>query len=259
MTQRYLAERIGVSHGTLARWETGHRTPDPTHVAQILTALEINGARYDELLSMARGASDRRWLAVTLPELRAQLFALLDAEVSAVSIREVSPLLIPGLLQISSYTRAIMLDAEVPSDEVSTRVALRMGRRDILTRGVNPARYLAIIGEAALRQVLGTPAVMVEQLRFVLEMAQRPNIEIRVVPFRSGWHPALEGPFFLIEPDEHQSIVHLETRRSGIFLHEEEDVEAYRQAIDHMLRVALSREETSTLIADVIKEMGVAG
>ncbi|SHE77360.1 hypothetical protein SAMN05444320_1011041 [Streptoalloteichus hindustanus] len=205
---------------------------------------------------MARGAGDRRWLAVSMPELRTQLSALVDAEASAVAITDVAPLLIPGLLQSSSYTREIMVAASVPADEVNTRVALRMGRKDVIMRRDEPVRYLALIGEAALRNVLGVPALMVDQLRLVLELSNRPNIDVRVVPLRSGWNPALEGPFLLIESEGEQCIVHLENRRSALVFHEEEDVEAYRQAVGYVAAVAMAREETREFISGVIEELG---
>ncbi|WP_147275565.1 DUF5753 domain-containing protein [Halopolyspora algeriensis] len=109
----------------------------------------------------------------------------------------------------------------------------------------------------ALRQVIGAPEVMVEQLEYLGEMAKLPNVDLRVVPFSSGWHPALEGLFLLIE-SEQTPVVQLESRRSGLFLHEQEDVQSYREAADTVFRAAMSPEESSEFIAEIAKDMEAA-
>lgn len=250
---RQLASDLGKDAGQLSRWENGERAPRPTDVAQILTHLGINGERYEEIIAICSGTHDPRWLAVTLPEQRQQLGALLEFERTATTITEVSPLLIPGLLQTSDYARAIMTAGGVPVTEAETRVAVRVGRRDVILRR-DPARLVALVGEAALRQVIGTRKVMIEQLEYLGEMAKLSNVDLRVVPFSSGWHPALEGLFLLIE-SEQTPVVQLESRRSGLFLHEPEDVRTYRDAADTVLRAALSPEESSEFIAAIAKDM----
>ncbi|MBA0125081.1 helix-turn-helix transcriptional regulator [Haloechinothrix sp. YIM 98757] len=250
---RGLAVQLGKDPGMLSRWETGERIPKPTDVAQILTLLGVNGDQYDEIVEMTSGTDASQWLAVSLPEQRQQLAALLDLESTATAITDVSPLLVPGILQVSSYVRAIMTAGGVPADEVATRVAVRIGRRDAITRA-DPARVLALIGEAALRQIIGNRAIMVEQLNYLREMAELPNVDVRVIPLASGWHPGLEGPFTLIDTSE-SSVVQIENRRSGLFLHEDEDVDIYRQGVDTVLQVAMSPEGSRGLITEVANEM----
>lgn len=43
---------------------------------------------------------------------------------------------------------------------------------------------------------------MADQLEHILQLPDMENIDIRVVTFASGWHPALEGLFVLIESDQ---------------------------------------------------------
>lgn len=254
LSQRALAARIDRSPGTVARWETGDRAPDPTDVAQILAVLEITGDRYDEIVEMSRGTGEPRWLAISLPEQRQQLNAVLEFERTANKLTEVSPLLIPGVLQSTDYTRAIMSAGGVPADEVETRVAVRIGRRDVITRN-SPVPLLALIGEGALRQLVGGREVMAAQLRHLLELTELNNVEVRAVPYDTGWHPGLEGPFTLIDSQGSGYVVHLETRRSGLFLHEPSDVETYRQAVDAVLQVAMNPVETKTHIVEIAQQM----
>lgn len=172
---REFAKSLGRDPSLLSRWETGDRTPPQTEVAHILGNLHIAGKRYDEILELAESVNEPMWLATTLPEQRAQLEALLDFERTATAVTDISPLVVPGLLQTSDYTRAIMSAGwTVPSDEISTRVTTRMGRREVLTRP-DPVHMTAYIGEAALRQRIGQPSTMAEQCTHLARMAALPT------------------------------------------------------------------------------------
>lgn len=254
LSLRKLSIDMGRDPGALSRWETGERTPKPTDVAQILTMLGIAGDRYDEIIAMTRGTSDSGYVANRLPEQSQQLAALLECERAADTITEVSPLLIPGLLQTSEYIRAIMSAGTVPKHEVETRIAVRLGRRDVIARR-DPARLISFLGEAALRQVVGSTEVMVDQLQYLLHTTQFRNVDLRVIPFTSGWHPGLEGSFTLINSERANPVVHVENRRSGLFFRELLDVEAYRRAAEIVSHAALSPNESTRLIKHIAGEI----
>jgi transcriptional regulator with XRE-family HTH domain len=251
---RELARRLEISHSVLSRIETGERPPRPEDVASILTALGVHGPAQESILELSRDTGGSHWLSVGMPELDRQLAALLDFERTASHIVDVSPLLIPGLLQTSEYVRAIMTAAGLPSHEVEMRSAMRLGRREIL-RTRNPVRLTAYIGEPALCQQIVNAAAMREQLKFIVKMAEQPHVTVHIIPTATGWHPGLEGTFSLLEFTAAPPIVHLETRRSGLFLGEGADVDAYRTAIDKVREVAMSPADSTRLIADAIKEM----
>jgi transcriptional regulator with XRE-family HTH domain len=251
---RGLAEQMGISHSALSRWETGARSPQPEDVASVLGALGVNGDERAELLELARGSDDPHWLSVRSAGRERQMAALLDFERTATQITDVSPLLIPGLLQTADYARAIMVAGGVPASQIETRVAVRVGRREVLTRR-DPVRLLALIGAAALRQEIGGRSVALDQLHHLSKFATLPNVDLRVVTATAGWSPALEGPFVLVDSDHQSPIVHLENRRAGLFFHEPDDVNAYREAVDRVKEVAMSPDATEGLIADVITEL----
>jgi transcriptional regulator with XRE-family HTH domain len=254
MGQRELAALVGIHHTILSKIENGHRVPSTEQTATILAHLHVNGDRADAIIELARATSAPLWLAVTLPEQHHQMEALLDFERNARTVTEVSPLLIPGLLQTTNYIRAIMSIAVSPK-EVETRTAVRIGRRESIIREERPVKFEALIGEGALHQIIGDTRIMIEQLNHLLKMAGRPNIDLRVVPFGSGWHPGLEGAFGLIEPEEGEPIVHLENRRSGLFLHMPADIKLYQEAVEWERRIAMSPEVSAALITALINKM----
>ena len=245
---REFAKSLGRDPSLLSRWETGDRTPPPTEVAHILGNLHITGERYDEIIELAESVNERMWLATSLPEQRAQLEALLDFERTATAVTDISPLLVPGLLQTSEYARAIMsAGSTMPRDEITIQVTVRMGRRDFLTRPI-PGRLIAFIGEAALRQRVGDPAVMADQCAHLATMAAMANVEIRIIPFDCDWHPALDGASYRIESDS-GPVVFVEVRGTGLFLHAQADVEACRRAATKLSELAMTPEDSLVVIA----------
>ena len=271
MLLREVGAAIDRDIGMISRWETGERAPKPEQVAQILATLGIQGKRYEEIMTLAYGTNESQWVATTLPEQKQQMVAYLDWEQNARRIVEVAPLLVPGILQTSDYIRAIMTNpgSGVPAGEVASRVATRIGRREVITKH-NPAKLLVLLGQAALTQEVGGRQTMIGQLRFLLEMAARPNIELRIVPDRRGWHPGLEGEFALIEapritagngssarraPAILESIVFVGNRRTVLMLHEDPDVDAYKQAIDSITKVCLPLDKSSVFITELANRM----
>lgn len=254
------AEQVGIDKARLSRIETGKGTKPPTEeeVARILGGLGINGDLYVEIMDMARGADAPQWNATTLPERQQMNDAVVEAETGAASITEFALALIPGLVQVPNYARAIMSGGTVPRSEINTRVVNRLGRSHVISPDRdNPARFLALIDEAAVRRVVGGPTVMTEQLNYLLKVAAWEHADVRVVPFGAGWHPGVAGQFSLIEPHDASGIpiVYLENLRSGQILHSEEDVAEYRNSVDSVLRAAMSSTDTEKLIAAIIEGM----
>lgn len=248
---RQLAAQLGTSHATVSRWETGARSPKPEDVAAYLAKVDASAELRAELVDLARDPDGSHWLSVGMPDQHRQLAALLEIERETTKITAVSPLLVPGLLQTGDYARAIMTVGEVPDDEIDMRVAVRLGRRDAIMRK-NAAELRAFIGESVLHQLIGGPSVMADQFRALLKFSEMPNVELRIIPMRTEWHPGLEGPFSLDEFDDRTPVVHLENRVSALFLHEPEEVGAYLRAVDKIAEVAMSQEQSVELIGDAV-------
>jgi transcriptional regulator with XRE-family HTH domain len=254
LTLRVFGAQIDRDPADLSRWETGERTPKPEQVAQILTALGISGTRYKEIMTLAYNTDAPMWVATSLPEQRQQLAAFLEFEQNASRIVEVAPLLVPGILQTTNYIRAIMTAGGVPQTEIASRVALRIGRREVIE---HPAKtqFTALISQGVFYHDVGGRDVTIEQLRHLIKVSRRPNVDLRVIPHGSGWNPALEGSFTLIESEDSTVVVFLETRRSTLYLHQKDDVDAYRNAVDMVLDRTRSHDESVRFLANAVKKM----
>lgn len=254
-----VSQAIGVSHTTVGRAESGERPASAANVEKILDhlvslGLDLSAEDHDTMLRLAHGDEIGAWLAISMPEQYRQLDALLKLERGAVRIIDVSPLLVPGLCQTQDYAEAIMRRAGVHEREIATRVAVRVGRRDALLRR-DPAQFLAVLGEPVLRKRVGGPGVMAEQLRFLLELAERPNVDLRIIPESADWHPADEGAFVLDETADGRKVVHFEIRTSGLFLHQDKDVALYETAVQKVLREAMSSDESIQRITREAEEI----
>lgn len=257
LSQRALGRKIGVVHSLLSRNESGQRVPTRAEVIRILEPLVITDREREEILAMVEDPSGSPLAVIALPERRAQIAALVELEQLAKEVVTWSPLILPGLLQVSAYTRTIMAAGRVPDEEIATRVTVRMGRRDILTRR-NPVRYTALIGESVLSQTIGGANVMAEQFDHLLMMSAHENVDLRIVPTATGWHAGLGGAFQLIRCDG-TSFVHLENQVSAVVVQEPEDVAGFEESVPELMRIAMTPEQSFEIIAkEVQRTTGVA-
>jgi hypothetical protein len=97
---------------------------------------------------------------------------------------------------------------------------------------------------------------MQEQIRHLIEMAELPNITLQVMPFYSGAHAAVGGPFTMLrfsEPDL-PDLVYLEQLTSALYLDKSEDVQHYLVVMDRLCVQAKSPTETVRFLTSTLKE-----
>ncbi|MPZ85373.1 MAG: helix-turn-helix domain-containing protein [Actinophytocola sp.] len=252
---RKLSAQLGLSHGTLSHWETGRRIPSVEDVAAFLAVLGVVGEEKEHVLDLARHAAEPNWLTVGMPGIPQQLAGVWECERAASAIAAWTPMIIPGLLQTPEYARATAVAGGLPEGEVESRVMVRNGRREVITRRNDPVMFEALICEVALREVIGGTEVLAEQLRWLGDMAKRKNVTVRVVPLGVGWHPGFAGPFVLYDFPDAPPVVHFEHYSSGAFVPDADDVQAYRGAVDRLREIAMSPAASTRHIAEVAKEM----
>ncbi|MGW4246857.1 DUF5753 domain-containing protein [Nocardia sp. NPDC004722] len=169
--------------------------------------------------------------------------------------------MVHGLLQTPDYRRAIAkLDAPNLSIVNTERRVELMERRQVRLDDPN-FRMEVLLSEAVLRHRPAEPGVMAGQLRWLAEVGVRDNLSIRVVPFHVGPHRGLAiQSFTLLEFNAVESrlteppVVYLEGAVGALY-HEQTDViEHYREAITALRAVALSEDDTRTMVLEVAKE-----
>jgi hypothetical protein len=228
-------------------------------VGQILTALGADEGTYEEIMQLTVGTEDPLWFAMTVPDQRRHLDAFVELEQKATEVVSVQPLLIPGLLQTGAYARTAIAGLRPPPD-LSTRVAIRTGRQQVLsgTEDRQPVHLIAYIGEAALWNTIGSAEVMASQMRDLLTKSEFDNVDIHVLRRDAGWNPSVEGGFTLFLTGDTVPIVYVEIRNSGLFLYDDDDDEAsegrYRQAVTDINGVAADQDESRDIITRYLND-----
>ncbi|MCA1189366.1 MULTISPECIES: helix-turn-helix transcriptional regulator [unclassified Saccharopolyspora] len=248
-----VAQRLGWSKATMSRVESGARAISEADLAAILAIIGVTGTERDRLLGMAHDLHQPGWWeSRATAGLPAQLTAVLGFEREALRITELTLALVPGLLQTADYARAVMSGGGVPAPEADARVAVRVGRQEVITRRRAPVELTALIDEGALLRPVGTPGVMADQVHRLISIGKRTNVTIQVLPF--GVHPGIDGPFLFYEFAKAPSIVHVEHHSASAFLDEPEDVSAYDALRSTVLAAALSAVESAELLATYARD-----
>lgn len=193
ISREEVATLLGCSPTKVTYLESGRNVIGKTELIVYTQHLGVED-RLDALEELRQDANQRGWWSTArLPE---WLAAYVGLEDDATSVRAFELALIPGLLQTEQYARDLhTLRGELADKDVERRVAARMHRQRRLT-GSNPLTLTAIVCESALRHCLRYPAGGREQLQHLLDQAERPNIELRMLP--EGLHPGMSGAFSLL-------------------------------------------------------------
>jgi transcriptional regulator with XRE-family HTH domain len=255
LTCQQVADALDWSVSKVSRMETGVRGLYPDDVAAMLGYLEAPSKLRDELLTLVRDGEKPNWIQIGsgLPRHWKNLIRI---ESDATVIYNYEPLCVPGLLQTGDYARAVIAagNHDLAEGAVDQFVRTRMGRQAILSR-TYPPMLTVMMDEMVLRRPIGGPGCMYGQLQHLVNMANRPHVEILVVPFAVGANPGLEGPMVIMEFDAQPTLVHVEIRCASGFLEEPAELRRAKVAWRGLRSMALSPEDSVRLIADVAGEL----
>lgn len=254
LPMQWVADQLGWSQSTISRIEAGKRPVTPEEVATLLATYRVTGEARYRLIEMARDADRPSWLEIgQVLGLPNQAVMLAQYEAEATRLVYFDLLLVTGLLQTRAFANAVMRAAGVAPADIEPRVSFRIQRQQVL-EGPHPPHLMSILDEAALRRVTGGPRVMAEQLDHVAEMARRPNIELRVIPFDHGGHAAMASPFALLEFAAASPLVHIEHLGASGLLDDPDHVRVFLDLTATLEAVALEPEASVRFVADVAAE-----
>jgi transcriptional regulator with XRE-family HTH domain len=214
--------------------------------------LEDQASR-EQLTDMARRATERGWWqSFSSDVVPAALANLIGLETEARTIRSYEPELVPGLLQTEAYARAIMRawQPSLTAAEIDRRVEIRLARQDVLRQAGTSPLANCILNEAVLRRPVGGNEVMHEQVEVLAKERDPANVTVQVLPFNSGAHPAMTGPFQILafhDPGD-LGVVHLESAMTAITLERPEELRRYDEIWGSLQARALSPEDSRVMM-----------
>ncbi|MFF0489539.1 helix-turn-helix domain-containing protein [Nocardia sp. NPDC004068] len=179
--------------------------------------------------------------------------ALLNA---AVRLTAWNVIILPEIIRTVNYWRAVTWTRypHLPTDQIEERIDRSVRRQRCLD---DPNFTVEILlSEAAIREEMGGLAVMNEQRRYLVEIGQRPNVTVRLVPFKARGHiGAVVGSFSLlrfpllpqtkfVEPP----IVYIEEYVGDLYLERSEEVRCYDAVLAELRRVALDENDSRRML-----------
>jgi transcriptional regulator with XRE-family HTH domain len=168
--------------------------------------------------------------------------------------RAYSSWLIPGAVQTRAYTtavlRAIAARRELP-DDVDEAVAVRTDRLRLLREGDH--RFLVVIEESVLRNVIGGAEVMAGQLGHLITVASLPSVSLSIVPMglpRDAVWPVEDFWIF----DDRQ--VNVELVSGWLTLRQAGEIAAYAKTFSDLSEIAVRGSQARALITAAIDALG---
>jgi transcriptional regulator with XRE-family HTH domain len=190
------AELLDWSRSNLSKLETASRRPSIADVERCLDLYGCDEAVRLTLIKMTQNLAVRGWW-INYRDVLDPSF--LELEDEAREVRTYHRNVIPGLLQTDEVAFAIIKLSNIgeSSETQMRRVAARAARRQRLV-GPDAPVFHAVIEESVLLRPLGGRQIMQAQLRALLEIIERPHIQIQVMPLDAWQHPGHEGSFTIM-------------------------------------------------------------
>jgi transcriptional regulator with XRE-family HTH domain len=259
-----VAKELGWSPAKVSRYELGQGTFPPEEIEKLLDYYGVTEPRRAQLLALAVEANERPWWYDYADALPPGYMEFIGLEAEATSQLEWQVAAIPGLLQTEAYARAVHSAHQqvvlMPPGVFERRIAVRMLRQQVLTVRNPPLELSAVIDESVLLRHAGSPEVMVEQLRYLAEMAELPNVELRVLPLQS--ETSLKADSFVMfgfNPEHEISklgdVVSTEGIEQHLYIEGETDTYTFRLFFQAFVKASLSPGDTREMIRETARRV----
>lgn len=264
MSVKQVTEHLMCSASKVSRIETGQRNATLRDVRDLCDLYGVtNQAECDRLMKLARDAREPGWWQpYDLPDAYS---TYIGYEAEAASIKAYNSSVVPGLLQTADYARALFVEplpqgsamTDLTSEAIEQRLEVRLRRQALLDERGSVRSFRAVLDEAVLHRVVGSPVVMREQLGRMIAASRTRKVDVQIAPYTAGAHPALNSTFDMLEFfGDFPGVVYVEGVTDHIYLEPSEDFEKYRQVFDRMSNIAMTEEQSIELILKVRESYG---
>ncbi|MFD9908345.1 helix-turn-helix domain-containing protein [Streptomyces sp. NPDC059063] len=251
ITREAAGYSIRASESKISRMELGRVSFKSRDVEDLLTLYGVMDEKErNALLSLAKEANLTGWWHSYSDVLPGWFQTYIGLEGAASLIRVYEVQFINGLLQTEAYAHAVVergmkaaagkaaargragRGVRVSRADVDRRVALRLERQKLLVSERAP-QFQCVLDEAALRRPYGDREVMRGQIQHLIDISERPNVTLQVMPFTFGGHAGESGAFTMLSfPESDLSdVVYLEQLTGALYLDKREEVAQYERAM----------------------------
>ncbi|WP_097912384.1 MULTISPECIES: helix-turn-helix domain-containing protein [unclassified Streptomyces] len=241
---RQLGDRLGWDWSLFGKMEKGETVGGP----EVVQALDTHYGTPGLLLALWELAvSDK-----TQFKERYRRYMALEAE--AVSMWHFAVSVLPGLLQTPAYARELLASGGLHGAELTQQVDARMGRRSLL-EGEGAPQFRTILSEATLRTALRDVDEWRKQLEHLVEMAERPNVTLQVLPQEAGLHGLSSTDVWFLRLPDARTVAYTEHGYGGDLIEENVEVERAQRAYDATRDLALSPAESRKFVLRKLEEL----
>lgn len=258
LTLDQVADELMISTSKLSRLEKGQGSPQGRDVRDLIRLYGVENTQLaDTMMRWVRAARRQGWwndYSYTSTGAMSGMDAHLAYESEASIARIYTIPFLPALLQTSEYARALYESMEPwrGREEIDQLIKLRLARQKVLASREDgkPLRLVAISHECCLRQMVGSPTVMREQLSALDHHFERSNIQLHILPFSANPAFTITCMFAHFEFDDalDRDVVHVETHAGFRHIETTEQVALYRRHYDDLLRRALTPAASRELV-----------
>ncbi|MFK0173870.1 helix-turn-helix domain-containing protein [Streptomyces sp. NPDC090306] len=259
LTQREAARNVEWSQSKLIRVETGTVGVSVSDLRALLALYRVDHPdRVAELEQAARGSKGPSWWSSFHDVVTPQFAQYLGYEGAATSLHTYHPIVVPGHLQTKRYAEALLAPRGLDPERLERVVTLRMKRRERMFDNPGGPACVFLLDEAAVRRQIGGPEVQSEQLRQLLDLGEREEIAVRVLPFEAGAHYSTLGSFVLLGFPDDDDLLYLEHAAGSMTGGEDLDLLArYQECFQTIEEAALSESDSADLISRIQQDLGV--
>ncbi|MEW2380685.1 helix-turn-helix transcriptional regulator [Micromonospora sp. NPDC047707] len=257
-TQDDAAAVIDAAASKVSRLELGQSGIKLTDLNVLLDLYGVVGEEAETLRELARAGRQRgRWSTYrnAVPDWFRQY---LDLEGDASEIRWYQPEVVPGILQIEPYIRAMNATAHPrpTAEDADRQVAVRLERQAILREQDGPDLSF-ILSESALRRSIGDGATMQSQLLHLADVGEQPNVSLQVFPFDAQTYETASFNFIILRfgDDAASDVIYVETFTDADYLDRPDAVRAYTRLWDRLRAAALGPVESRKLILRMVDDI----
>lgn len=244
LSVRTLAPLVKLQPGTISKIENGRQAILPRNVLLIGQACGLAASDVKRLVVAAEQEERETWWLPYGDAVPTWFRDYVDLESDATSLQTYSAELVDGLLQTAAYAEAVarVTEPEFTEEQMKRAVELREARQARLASADGP-RLHVVMNEVALLRPFGSAEVMREQAAHLVEVADRGDARIQILPISVGGHPAVKGGFTILRFGAGLQLldsVYLENENDGVWQDQPSDVERYSTVFHRVAEMALS-------------------
>jgi len=255
---------IGWSPTKISRAESGRESIPPPEVEKLLDYYGVTDPLRERLLTLAGDAVQRGWWEDYADALTPEFVEFIGLEAEAESSLQWQADAVPGLFQTEDYARQLnsayqSVVPTIPPGVFERFLKVRMLRHERLTQ--EPVLQLSVVlDEAVLLRRVGDAALMRTQLERLADVADMPNVDLRVLPLNRET-ALLAGSFVIMsfgfrttpETAGLGDVVSTENLNTELYVEGETDTYLYRLFFQAAAKASLPPTESRDLIVTTME------